>query len=408
MRNRPTGLAAGVVSAVLVGPLLVSAGCSGPSKQSSEFKNEASQRLDALKAGTEWELARQRYESGDFDQALQGVERSIALNPQVAKTHALKGRILVEMGRTQAAMESLARAIALDPDYAEAYFYRGLIFERIARFEAALDQYLLALEANPEHAQYVIASAEMLIRLERLDDAEALLVRSSDRHEFTAGIRQTLGHISTMRGQPEKAVRYFGEAQVLAPDDLSVLEDLAMAEMEAGYYAEAESHLEDIIEGQEKDGVQRRDLMHLLARCQMEQDELIDARQTLVALTRGRDGAADALAWTGLGTIAMRYNDDDLLHDAGERLIRLRPKRYEGYYFYALWEHSQGFSDRALQTVSSAIALEESDAMPLVLKAIILSEMGRDQDAAQEAAQALTRDPNNPEIRALAHQLGAE
>ncbi len=408
MRNRPTGLAAGVVSAVLVGPLLVSAGCSGPSKQSAEFKNEASQRLDALKAGTEWELARQRYESGDFDQALQGVERSIALNPQVAKTHALKGRILVEMGRTQAAMESLARAIALDPDYAEAYFYRGLIFERIARFEAALDQYQLALEANPEHAQYVIASAEMLIRLERLDEAEALLVRSSDRHEFTAGIRQTLGHISTMRGQPEKAVRYFGEAQVLAPDDLSVLEDLAMAEMEAGYYAEAESHLEDIIEGQEEDGVQRRDLMHLLARCQMEQDELIDARQTLVALTRGREGAADALAWTGLGTIAMRYNDDDLLHDAGERLIRLRPKRYEGYYFYALWEHSQGFSDRALQTVSSAIALEENDAMPLVLKAIILSEMGRDQDAAQEAAQALTRDPNNPEIRALAQQLGAD
>ncbi|MCB1281899.1 MAG: tetratricopeptide repeat protein [Salinibacterium sp.] len=394
-------LAAGLVLFSL--PL---SGCSGPSKQSSEFKNEASARLDALKAGTEWELARQRYESGDFQQALQGVDRSLALNPQVAKSHTLKGRILVEMGQTQAAMESLARAIALDPEHAEAYFYRGLIFERIARFEEAYQEYSKALEANPEKAQYVMAAAEMLIRMERLDEAEALLVSSSDRHEFTAGIRQTLGHIAMMRHRPQDAVEYFSEAQVLSPDDMSILEDLALSEIEAGHFAEAEAHLQDVIEHQPDDQPQRRDLLHLLARCQMEQDDLIDARQTLINLTRGREGAADALAWTSLGTIAMRYNDTDHLHDAGERLIRLRPRRYEGYYFYAMWEHSQGFSERALKTVSSAVALESDDAMPLVLKAIILSEMGRDADAAVEARQALALEPSNPEIQALARQLG--
>lgn len=409
MHLRSTKLAVGLIAAGLVGSVLGPVGCAGgPTKQNTEFKNEAGARLDALKAGTEWELARQRYESGDFPQALQGVDRALALNPQVAKSHSLKGRILVEMGRTQAAMESLARAIALDPGFAEAYFSRGLIYERIARFDDALAEYEKALEANPEKAQYVIASAEMLIRLDRLDEAEHLLVEANDRHEFTAGIRQTLGYIATMRQQPEKAVEYFAEAQVLSPDDNSILEDLALAEIEAGHYAEAEAHLRDVLESIDEDENERRDLQHLLARCQLEQDDLIDARQTLVGLTRGREGAADALAWTGLGTIAMRYNDTDMLHDAGERLIRLRPKRYEGYYFYALWEHSQGLSDRALQTVSSAVALEHKDAMPLVLKAIILSEMGRDQDAAVQAREALHLEPTNPEIRALAQQLGVQ
>lgn len=410
MQPQPMKHAVGLLTAMLVGTVLGLSGCAGggPTKQSADFKNQASQRLDALKAGTEWELAHQRYESGDFQQALQGVDRALALNPQVAKSHWLKGRILVEMGRTQDAMESLSRAIALDPDYAEAYFSRGLIYERIARFEDALEQYELALEANPERSQYVIASAEMLIRLDRLDEAERLLVDSNDRHEFTAGIRQTLGHIATMRHQHEKAVEYFAEAQVLSPDDDSILEDLALAEIEAGHFAEAETHLRDVLDNLDQDGNQRRDLQHLLARCQLEQDDLIDARQTLVKLTRGREGAADALAWTGLGTIAMRYNDTDMLHDAGERLIRLRPRRYEGYYFYALWEHSQGFSDRALKTVSSAIALDQQDAMPMVLRAIILSELGRDQDAAAQAREAVQLEPSNPEIRALAQQLGAQ
>lgn len=381
------------------------AGCAGSSKHSADFKNQAGQRLDALKAGTEWDLARQRYEAGDFEQALAGVDRSIALNPQVAKSHALKGRILVEMGRTQAAMESLATSVALDPTYAEAYFYRGLIYERIARFEDALTEYRAALEANPERAQYVIASAEMLIRMDRLDEAIQLLETSSERHEFTAGIRQTLGHIASMKGDHQAAVEYFSEAQVLSPDDLSILEDLAAAEISAGMYADAEAHLTRVLEKADPQKPLRRDLLHLLAQCQLEQDDLIDARQTLITLTRGKDGAADAVAWTGLGTVAMRYNDMDLLHDAGERLVRLRPTEYEGYYFYALWEHSQGMSERALQTVSSAVSLANNTAMPHLLRAMILSELGRKDDASRDAQQALALEPTNPEVRALAQQL---
>ncbi len=404
-----TACAALVGCAFVATPAILLTGCgSGPSQQSAEFKDQASQRLDALKAGTEWELARQRYESGDFDQALQGVERSITLNPQVAKSHTLRGRILVELGQTQAAMESLARAIALDPNHAEAYFYRGLIFERIARFERALEQYQLAMEADPEKAQYVLAASEMLIRLERMDEAEQLLVDASDRHEFTAGIRQTLGHIALMRGQTDQAVEYFNEAQMLAPDDAAILEDLALAKVDAGDYVEAEAYIIDILEklAEDDDPLERRDLLHLLARCQLEQDKIIEARQTLLTLTQGREGASDVLAWMGLGTVAMRFNEDNLLHDAGERLIRLQPNRYEGYYFYALWEHSQGFSPRALETVNAAIARESRDPMPLVLKAIILSEMGDDDAAAEEAKLALTRDPGNPEIQALVRQLG--
>ena len=47
--------------------------------------------------------------------------------------------------------------------------------------------------------------AEMMIDSDQLDEAEAFLVERKADFEYSAGVRQTLGHICLLRGDAEKA-----------------------------------------------------------------------------------------------------------------------------------------------------------------------------------------------------------
>src|SRR5687767_5935812 len=83
--------------------LLTLAGCAGHGNYTQERVNAAGARMSQLKSGTEWQMAQQQFLAGELDKSLKTVDRSIALNDQVPKSHTLRGRILVEKGRLEEA-----------------------------------------------------------------------------------------------------------------------------------------------------------------------------------------------------------------------------------------------------------------------------------------------------------------
>lgn len=76
--------------------------------------NAAKQRMSSLKAATEWDMGRQAFLGGDLEKAVKAVNRSLALNPNVPKSHVLKGRILAEMGDLERWLVCFAEATKLD------------------------------------------------------------------------------------------------------------------------------------------------------------------------------------------------------------------------------------------------------------------------------------------------------
>lgn len=350
MRSCPALSRTLVLGALLAAGTL--AGCGGHGKYTTEKISKAKENMNVMKSATEWEMARQSFLAGDLDKALKAVDRSIALNPQVAKSHVLRGRILMEMGRLDEGLASMNEAKAADPEHVEAPYYAGIIYERIQEREKALAEYTQAAELDPENPQYAIAAAEVMIDLGRRDDAERYLLERNAAFQHHAGVKQVLGHIAVMRGDHERATTLFNEARLLAPEDGAILEDLARAQMESGKYADADMYLERLLAGKEGEG--RRDLKHMRARCLIHLNRPMDARALLIELTEGPEGQADADAWIGLGGLAYMLNDNNRLRQSAARAIAIAPDRAEGYMLQALWQRRRGDSAGAAASLAKA------------------------------------------------------
>lgn len=379
--------------------LLALTGCAGHGDYTQAHVNDAADRMSMLKSGTEWQMAQQQFLSGELDKSLKTIDRSIALNDQVPKSHVLRGRILVEKGRLEEARNSFLAAEKLDPATVDAQYYLGIIHERFNDGEEALSRYQKAMQLDPTNAQYVVAASEMLVQLGRTDEAERMLEEHRSDFQYNAAIRQSLGHIAMMRGEADKAVTFFNEAQLLAPDDLPIVEDLLRAQLATTQFADAEYNAAKLLKSdQYKD---RRDIKLIRARCLLNTDRPVEARAILIELTDTAEGGHDFDTWVDLGQACIVLEDRTRLKNVASRLVATAPDRYEGHLFRAMYYKMEGNLPAALDAANAAVARSEVDANPLMLAGLILQQQGRAKEAQSAFAAAVRLEPNRPAAQQL-------
>lgn len=398
------GTVIGAALAVGLGVSGVLGGCTGHGRNTSEGLTQAQARMAQIKSATEWEMAEQAFMAGDLDRALEKVNNSIAMNPGVTKSHVLKGRVLLETGELEKSRRSLLEAQVIDPTFEEAHYYLGMVNERLARKEEALQSYEFAAQLNPEQALYAVAVAEVLIDLNRVTDAQAYLDERAGVFEHNAGVRQTLGHLAMMQGNKQAAEAYFREARLLAPEDSSMLEDLVIAQMEIGEYAEAEYGLTRLLadEGQ-KD---RRDLLRMRARCLIELDRVMEARETLLHLTSADGGDVDLVSWLDLGALAYRTNDQTRLRQAAAKIMALAPTRAEGYVYRAIWLRQHGDGKKALEVLEQGFASADMPVDAMLLKGVLEQDLGMLAAAERSYRQAMVVSPDDTRASLLLEMIG--
>lgn len=382
---------------------LVLGGCAGgQGNYTREGSSIAKERMNAMKSATEWEMARQAFLAGDLDKALRKVDASISLNQNVVKSHVLKGRVLIEMGELGQALRSLHTAETIDPQDPDAHYYLGVVFERLGRAEEAAEHFMFAAELDDYNPGHAVAAAEMLVDLNRTEEARQYLI-NLPRTADNAGIRQMLGHIALIQGDNEAAVRYFGQARLLAPDDRAIQEDLIRAQMLVGQHAAAELNIAAL--RQNKDNAKRRDLMALHAEALMAVNRPVEARSIYQELLADPNMVSDVQAWIGLGNAAYMVNDQRSLRRAASRVVALDPSSFEGYALWALCHRRDGQFERALTSVEQAIERAPADASFHALRAMILADMGRQGEAVLAARQAAQLAPDEPKYQSLQNQL---
>lgn len=388
---------------VVVGLSVGLGGCMGHGRNTSEGLTQAQARMAQIKSATEWEMAEQAFMAGDLDRALEKVNNSIAMNPGVTKSHVLKGRVLLEQGQLEGSRRSLLEAQVIDPAFEEAHYYMGMVNERLARKAEALESYQFAAQLNPEQALYAVAVAEVLIDLDRVDDAQAYLDERGGVFEHNAGVRQTLGHLAMIRGDKAAAAGYFREARLLSPEDSSMLEDLIIAQMEIGEYAEAEYGLSRLLAEEENES--RRDLLRMRARCLIELDRVIEAREALLHLTSADGGDVDLTSWLDLGALAYRTNDQTRLRQSATKILALAPTRPEGYVYRAIWLRQHGDEPKALEILEQGFARAEMPVGAVLLRGVIEQDLGMFAAAERSYQAALAIDPNDSRAALLLDML---
>lgn len=383
----PTRFALGALATGVIALTLT--GCKGHGNYTSAAVKHSEQRLGAIKAGAEFETARQQFFSGDLDKALRTIERAIANAPQVTKSYTLRGRILLERGDYEDAIEALTVAIGMDEAPVDAYFNRAIAFERVNRWQDAIEDYSRCRELDPTEPRYLVAAADMLVEMGRVPEAREMLLKGIEAHQHSAGVRRTLGTVALLEGMPEYAARLLREARLLEPKNTGVLEDLARAEMAANRFADAEVVLAQLLA--EPNMQARRDLMHMRVHCLIEVNRLVDARTALLALTRDEAGSADRVAWLTLGRVALRLNDLPRLRQSASRLMAIDAMQPDGRLFMAAWQRRRGDLDGALRSLDGAIELAPRQSEAWAMRSVVLKDLGRDKESAESlrTAQAM-------------------
>ncbi|MEM7628692.1 MAG: tetratricopeptide repeat protein [Planctomycetota bacterium] len=395
--SKKTRAATGAVS-LIAGLSLTLGGCSGQGRYTREAVSQAEEKMSVIKAGTEWKMGEQAFLAGDLEKALRRVDASLSLNDTVTKSHVLRGRVLLEQGDLGESLMALKTAEALDPEDADAQYYLGIVHERLSETEVAMKHYRLASERDGHNPDYAVAAAEMMIDLGMLGEAKAYLT-GGPTFEHAPGVRQALGHIARIEGDPEAAVGHFAEARLLAPEDSAILEDLVRAQMAVGDFGDAESNIVRLIAkaGDEE----RRDLVHMRARCLTHLGRPVEARDAFRELTADAIGQNDVAAWIGLGEVSTVIRDERGLRRAASRVVALAPSRPEGYTLWAIAYRQAGDPQKALSSIERALALAPTDAAGHAFRGLVLSDLGRETDAQRAFAAAVQNDPQTAKYRTL-------
>ncbi len=122
---------------------------------------EALGYLDATSPKGARNLAAASFQDGRYEEAAAAYEQLVAEDPTDSAILASYGGVLGALGRYDEALEQLDRALAIEPLNAEAYHNRGLIHERRGDPGAAISEYSSALRYRPGYEP----SAAALMRL---------------------------------------------------------------------------------------------------------------------------------------------------------------------------------------------------------------------------------------------------
>ena len=373
------------------------AGCSGSSTMHAKAVAAANHRWQSMHSSVIIQAAQQYFDTGDLDQAETTLLEAVSNDPNNAHLHLLAGRIALERGQLERSHGRLQRAAQLDPKLAEAHYYQGVVLQRWQRFDAALGQYREAYELRADSVSYLLAVSEMLMALDRSDEAVALLSDKLIYFDQNAAIRVALGQLRIMRQDYAGAAAILRQAMLLKPNDTAIAEELAAAQLASGQTADAIDTLEMLC--QELTVDQRPDLWLALVGAYRQTNEPRKARAVARKL---RDEAPnDVDSWIRLGQLAWLDQDLDAASIAAQRAITIAPERYEGYMLVGMVLQSRNATADALAMFDRAAALAPQSAEPVILRGLALQQTGEPGEAAKAYEQALQRQPGDDRVKRL-------
>jgi adenylate cyclase len=130
--------------------------------------------LDDNDPWAHWALAIAKLYTRRHDEAVDEVERALALNPNFAEAHVCRGETLYYSGRPEEALESFARGKTLNPYFPDVVLhFQALALFQLGRYDEAVDLLLQRLARNAATDVSRALLAASYGHLGRLEEARA-------------------------------------------------------------------------------------------------------------------------------------------------------------------------------------------------------------------------------------------
>lgn len=332
--------------------------------------------LDRQQYEAWYRLGRLHLENGQSDKAQDGLFHSIAANRSRPEHFYYTGISFLQRGKPgdlQKAIDFFKQALALKPSYGEAHYQYGAALERMGQRQEAVSQYEQAVLADFSLPEPNLALGRALALMGHARDAHRYLGRYNDltdrpaqaAREFRAmaalgpkSVQPALleGQIHLRTQQAQQAVAVTEAALTQHPDDIQLLERLAMLKINRGDRPYARRLLNHWLELKPK---ATRPLW-LLARCDFGDLKYADGIEKLEKAIKRQPRDADYWGFLGGGYLRMETPDSRV---------------------------------RAAETLAKAIELAPESGEYRDLHAQSLRRLGRIDDARAEYLRALDYDP---------------
>jgi predicted O-linked N-acetylglucosamine transferase (SPINDLY family) len=154
------------------------------------------------------------HQANQFEDALQALERTLAIEPRHIQARCAKGAVLCDLGRQQEALHVYRKALHLAPTDAQLLLNLGFVLEQMGDLRAALERYDLALKYHPEFSSALLNRGALLIRLGQLEEALSNNRHLADLHPDWEHAQFNLGEVLLALGRWEEALAAYALASV--------------------------------------------------------------------------------------------------------------------------------------------------------------------------------------------------
>lgn len=385
-------------TSILIAALAV--GCQ--SAKPPQDKEAAQKRWGEARAMVLYSLAQDQYKNHDFDGCKQTLMQGLKISPDGAQLHTLLAKVSIEQGQLELSEKELELARKFGPKDPEPYYLSGVVYQRWQKPITALEFYKLASERAPAELSYVLAQSEMLVALNRVPEALAMLQSKVAYFENSGAIRDAVGQLLVQTGQYIEAIDMFRQATILSEDGDSdaVRERLAMACYYAKQYRDCAEALNHLLE---KDSYSKRaDLFALRGECQINLDDARDARRSFETATDLNP--LSATYWQDLGRASLQIGDLKRAEYALHRSVGVDPSIPETQLLIGYVCLKQGMLQDALTAFRQASTLAPRDSVSVCMIGYVYEKMGRTDLAMSCYSRAMKLQPGDD----MARQLMAE
>lgn len=378
-----------ILPAVAVATLAV-AGCAKNEKQPT-IKQKAEAQWNGARATVMVSLAQDQYKAGNFEKARQTVDDALKLVPESAPVRVLSAKLAIEQGQLELADRELAVARKHAPTDAEALYLSGVVCQRWRKLPEAHEYYRAATEHAPTELAYLMAQSEMLVTMDRGDEALAMLQSKVVYFEHSAGIRDAVARLMMQKGRYKEAVDLFRQATILTPEEVSFKEGLGLALYYAKQHKQAAEVLVQLVTLEIYEN--RPDLRIALGESLLQTGKPREARENLEAAARLQPGNAGV--WLGLARAAMELNDLKRAEHALRKAMALRPNASESYLLLGYLRLQQEKLHDSLQAFTKASTLDRRDSLAVCMVGFVFERLGRNDAAMKCYAKALKLKPHD-------------
>ena len=189
-----------------------------------------------------------RWEQNQKEKALQGLEETLELYPDVLNVYLVYTSFLNLLERHDKAIALLTQANRNFPNEAKIYFLMGSLYEQQGNLSLSIKNMRQALTLNPDYVEalnylaYIYAEKKT-----RLKEAESMARKALNKEPENGYILDTLGWVFFQQGHLKKAKYYLQKAYAKQPREVAIIEHLGDLYHKTNRLQEAKKMYEDAL-----------------------------------------------------------------------------------------------------------------------------------------------------------------